>query len=164
MNDRNYLIDLAHLIMQDAADEWHDKEAIDGLEQELASISKEEMPELYSKLEEQLEEAKKDWVDGARCRRRAMNLLASKSPNYDYHKRCTVKHRATAYVQATEVYLADPNEEAYEIVLWQGKRFWKALAQFMGIENIPNCGRCLSDQLNVGQVQDVDKKDNTYFL
>lgn len=149
--DRNYLIDLAHVIMQDAADEWHDKEALDGLEQEISGVDPQEMPELYEKLQAQIDDIKADWVDGAKCRRYAMDLLAVESPNYDYHKRCTVKHRATAYVQATEVYLANPNEAAYKLVLWQGQRFWKALAQLMGVQNIPNCGRCLSDQLNIKQ-------------
>ena len=153
MNDRNYLIDLAHVIMQDAADEWHDKEALDGLEQEISEVDKEQMPALYAELRRQIEDAKEDWVEGAKCRRFAMDILATESPNYDYHKRCTVKHRATAYVQATEVFLANPNDLSYQLVVKQGKRFWKALAQLMGVEDIPNCGRCLSDQLNLEQAK-----------
>ena len=149
--------------MQDAADEWHDKEALDGLEQEISTVNPEEMPELYKKLQDEIADIKADWVDGARCRRYAMDLLALESPEYDYHKRCTVKHRATAYVQATEVYLANPTETAYKLVLWQGKRFWKALAQLMGVKDIPNCGRCLSDQLNIEHSKKWAEEHNLSF-
>lgn len=153
MKDRNYLIDLAHVIMQDAADEWHDKEALDGLEQELSGVDEREMPELHAKLTAQIADMKKDWVEGAKTRRFAMDILMLEAPNYDYHKRCTVKHRATAYVQATEVYLANPTELSYKLVQMQGARFWKAFAQLMGVEDIPNCGRCLSDHLNLEQAK-----------
>lgn len=151
--DRNYLIDLAHVIMQDAADEWHVKEHIDGLEEELKSVDEKEMPELHQQLKQQLEESKADWVDGAKCRRFATDILAVKSPNSDFHKRCTLKHRATAYVQATEVYLADPDDLTYKLVRWHGERFYKALSEFMGVREITNCGRCLSDQLNMEETK-----------
>lgn len=146
--DRNYLIDLAHSIMQDAADEWHIKEELSGLETEKAAIDREEMPDLYEKLEQDIERAKQDYIDSAVLRRAKTDYLGAKSPAYNFHKRCQLKHRATSFVQMSETYLADPNDTTYRLMVWSEERFWKALMGLMGVDNIPNCGRCLSDELN----------------
>lgn len=146
--DRNFLIDLVFSIAQDAADEWHLKEAISGLETELEAIDKNEMNELYLKKTSELELLKKEYYDGAVLRREKTDLLASLSPAYDYHQRCMLKHRATAFVLMSEVYLANPTDEAYELLKKSEERFWSAVKKFMGVDDIPNCGRCLSDELN----------------
>lgn len=135
--------------MQDCADEWHDKETFDSVKNELKEIDIEEMPELHAKKMEELEEARESWLDGVKLRRTKMDVLAINSPNYDYHARCKVKHRATSYVTAVETYQANPNEMTEKIMDWSGARFWKALCQFMGVDEITDCGRCLSDQLNL---------------
>lgn len=145
--DRDYLIDLALSIAQDCADEWHGKETISGLEQEQSNVDKDEMPELYEKLSRDIAEETEEWLDGVRLRRYKMDVLGIKSPEYNYHKRCTLKHRATAFVQAVETYQADPDEMTHKLMEWSEKRFWKALCRFMGVEEITGCGRCLSDQL-----------------
>lgn len=145
--DRDYLIDLAISIIQDCADEWHMKESISGLETERDAVNKDEMPALYQKLTEEIEEEKEDWLDGVKLRRYKMDVLGTKSPEYNYHKRCTLKHRATAFVTAVETYQADPDDMTYKLMVWSEKRFWKALCAFMGVDEITDCGRCLSDQL-----------------
>lgn len=147
MNDRHYLIDLIHSIMQDAADEWHCKEEIAGLQTEIDSIAEENMPELLADYRARLREALDDYVEGARLRRAKLDYVAAHSPRYDYHQRCKLKHRATALVQATEVYLADPNDTTYDLMWRSEKRFWRTVSQLMGFE-ITNCGRCLSDQMD----------------
>ena len=149
--DRNYLIDLALSIAQDAADEWHTKEYLSGLETELSEIDAQEMPELHQKILAEIAAAKEDYVEGAKLRRYKTDILGAKSPNYDYHKRCTFKHRATSYVLATEVYLADPDEMNYNAMKVSEERFYMALSQLMGVKEITNCGRCLSDHLNKEQ-------------
>lgn len=146
--DRNYLVDLALSIAQDCADEWHIKEALSGLETKIKDVDKKELPELYKKLEKEVKETKEDYLDSVKLRRYKMDVLGEKSPKYDYHKRCTLKHRATSYVLATETYLADPDEKTYKLLVWSEERFYQALSQFMGMLEITNCGRCLSDQLN----------------
>lgn len=146
--DRNYLIDLALSIAQDAADEWHIKEELSGLETELSSIDKEEMPELYDKVSSDIAECQADYIEGAMLRREKTDYLGAKSPAYDYHQRCHLKHRATAFVQMTETYLADPNDKTYDLMIRSEERFWSTLKKFMGVKDIPNCGRCLSDELN----------------
>lgn len=145
--DRDYLIDLALSIAQDCADEWHNKESISGLEQERDGVDEKEMPELYKKLTDQIQTETEEWLDGVRLRRYKMDVLGIKSPEYNYHKRCTLKHRATAFVQAVETYQSDPDDLTHKLMVWSEKRFWKALCQFMGVEEITDCGRCLSDQL-----------------
>lgn len=145
--DRHYLIDLVFSIAQDCADEWHDKEILSSLEQERNTIDPEELPGYYQELTKQIKEAKKDYVDGVRLRRFKMDILAEKSPAYDYTARCRLKHRATSFVQATEVYLADPCDDTYHAMVASERRFWRAVGQFMGVEKVVPCGRCLSDQL-----------------
>lgn len=147
--DRNYLIDLLLSIAQDAADEWHLKEAMSGKLTELGELDPIEMSDLYNKVVDEYEELKKQYVDGAVLRRKKMDVLASKAPAYDYHFRCILKHRATAFVLATEAFLADPEDEMLErIMIDSEERFWWAVKKFLGVEDIPNCGRCLSDELN----------------
>lgn len=137
---------MIHSIMQDAADEWHCKEDISGLQTEIDSIDPKELPELYASKKDELAEALADYVEGAVLRREKLDYVASKSPAYDYHKRCKLKHRATSFVQATEVYLADPNDTTYDLMWRSEKRFWRVVSQLMGME-IVNCGRCLSDEI-----------------
>lgn len=146
--DRNYLIDLALSIAQDAADEWHIKEELSGLETELEAIDPNEMPELYAKKVAEIEACKADYVETAELRRAKTDYLGIKSPAYDYHQRCKLKHRATAFVTMTETYLATPDEATYGLMKKSEQRFWDALKKFMGVKDIPNCGRCLSDELN----------------
>ena len=147
--DRNYLIDLVLSIAQDATDEWHLKEKISGKEKELKTVSPEEMPELYEKLTEEINELIEDYVDGAILRRKKTDILGELSPNYDFHSRCTLKHRGAAFVMATEAFLANPTHKGlYEVMAKSEERFWKAVSQFMGVKEIEDCGRCLSDQLN----------------
>lgn len=147
--DRNYLIDLVLSIAQDAADEWHTKEELASLNKELDSISPEEMPELYAQMVEKIQTVRQDYVDGAKLRREKTDILGRLSPNYDYHKRCQLKHRATAYVLATEAFLANPDDEGlFDVMVKSEKRFWTTVSQFMGVKEIENCGRCLSDQLS----------------
>ena len=147
--DRNYLIDLLLSIAQDAADEWHLKEAMSGKLTELGELDPIEMSDLYTKVVDEYEELKKQYIDGAVLRRKKMDVLASKAPAYDYHYRCILKHRATAFVLATEAFLADPEDEMLErIMIDSEERFWWAVKKFLGVEDIPNCGRCLSDELN----------------
>lgn len=146
--DRNYLIDLALSIAQDAADEWHTKEDLSGLETERQSINKDEMPDLYQKLSDDIAACKQEYVEGAVLRRAKTDLLGSESPAYDYHKRCHLKHRAASFVLMSETYLANPTELAYKLMVQSEERFWKTLKEFMGVADIPNCGRCLSDELN----------------
>ena len=134
--------------MQDAADEWHIKEEMSGIETNLSNIDKEELPDLYAKLIADLEACKRDYIECAILRREKTDYLGSKSPSYDYHQRCKLKHRATSFVQMTETYLADPNDTTYGLMVRTEARFWEALKKFMGIKEIPNCGRCLSDELN----------------
>ena len=160
--DRNYLLDLALSIAQDCADEWHSRDYIQGLESELESVDEKEMPALHEKLKKQIEEEKEEWLDGVKLRRRKMDVLGIQSPNYDYHKRCTLKHRATAYVEAVETYQASPQDINYVVLVKSEKRFFRALSKFMGME-ITDCGRCLSDQLNVEQSKEWAKK-NGYQL
>lgn len=145
--DRHYLVDMIHSIMQDAADEWHCKEDISGIQSELDNISQQEMPELYAKKKDELATALADYVEGAVLRREKLDYVAAKSPAYDYHKRCKLKHRATSFVQATEVYLADPNDLTYDLMVRSEKRFWRVVSQLMGMELV-NCGRCLSDEIH----------------
>lgn len=147
--DRDYLIDLALSIAQDCADEWHSKEAISGLETERREVDKETMPELYQKLTDDIDAEIEEWLDGVKLRRYKMDVLGLKSPAYDFHKRCALKHRATSFVQAVETYQSDPDDLTYKSMVWSEKRFWKALCRFMGVEEITDCGRCLSDQLNI---------------
>lgn len=147
--DRDYLIDLALSIAQDCADEWHSKEQIDSLKTERRAVDKNEMPALYDKLTADIKEMTEEWLDGVKLRRFKMDGLALKSPAYDYHKRCTLKHRATAYVMAVENYQSDPDEINEKIMDWSGQRFWKAVCKFMGVDEITDCGRCLSDQLSI---------------
>ena len=146
--DRNYLIDLAISIIQDATDEWHIKEELSGLENELENIDKNELPDLYADRLKKIDDCKIDYLEGAELRRAKTDYLALKSPNYNYHRRCMLKHRGVAYVTMTETYLADPNDVSYNLMLKAEKRFYKALKEFMGVDTIPNCGRCLSDELN----------------
>lgn len=145
--DRNYLIDLALSIAQDAADEWHDKEAVSGLETKLKNIS-DDCQELIANTKAELEIAKKDYEDGAILRRAKTDALAELVPHYDYHKRCTLKHRGAAFVQMSEAYLANPTDKFYDLLVRSEERYWKAFADFAGIDAIENCGRCLSDELN----------------
>ena len=147
--DRDYLIDLAISIAQDCAGEWHDYETVKSIEKELKEVDAETMPELHKKLSAQLQEETEDWLDGVRLRRYKMDVLGIKSPAYDYHKRCTLKHRATSFVTAVETYQADPDDLTRRVMEWSEQRFWKALCRFMGVEEITDCGRCLSDQLNI---------------
>lgn len=146
--DRDYLIDFALSIAQDCADEWHSKETISGLKKELSEIDAEKMPELHQKITNDIKEETEDWLDGVQLRRYKMDVLGIKSPEYNYHKRCALKHRATSFVQAVETYQSDPDELTHKAMVWSEKRFWKALCQFMGAEEITDCGRCLSDQLS----------------
>ncbi len=160
--DRHYLIDLALSIAQDAADEWHVKEELSGKETELKNIDKKEMPALYAKVKAEIEEIKQDYVDGAILRRAKTDILGAESPAYDYHKRCKFKHRATAYVQASEAYLAHPTPDLYNILVKSEERFYFALSQLMGVKAIENCGRCLSDELNNRQMAfDTIKKEES---
>lgn len=145
--DRDYLIDFALSIAQDCADEWHSKEAISGLEKELSEVDAETMPELHQKISSEIQEETEEWLDGVKLRRYKMDVLGIKSPEYNYHKRCALKHRATAFVQAVETYQSDPDDLTRKAMVWSEKRFWKALCRFMGVEEITDCGRCLSDQL-----------------
>ena len=147
--DRNYLVDLALSIMQDAADEWHIKEALSGAELELSNIDPEEMPELFTSKKADLEDLKKSYYECAVLRRAKTDLLGEMSPKYDFHWRCRLKHCATAFVQMTEVYLADPTDTTYDLMVRSEERYWEALKKFMGVQEIPNCGRCLSDALNL---------------
>ena len=144
--DRHYLIDMIHSIMQDAADEWHCKEEISGIQTEIDSLKDADMPELLEQKEKELAESLADYVEGAILRREKLDYVGSKSPAYDFHKRCKLKHRATSFVQATEVYLADPNPTTYDLMWRSEKRFWRVVAQLMGME-VVNCGRCLSDEI-----------------
>ena len=144
--DRHFLVDMIHSIMQDAADEWHCKEDISGIQTMLDDMDEKEFPELYAKTKAELDEALADYVEGAVLRREKLDYVASKSPAYDFHKRCKLKHRATAFVQATEVYLADPNDITYDLMWRSEKRFWRVVSQLMGME-IVNCGRGLSDEI-----------------
>lgn len=146
--DRNYLIDLALSIANDGADEYHTKEELSGKETELESMDPEEMQAIIAQTKAEIEELKKDFVDGAVLRRAKTDYLASKSPAYDYHQRCHLKHRGTAWIQAVETYLADPNDTTYSLMVQSEKRYFGTLAKFMGVNDIPNCGRCLSDELN----------------
>ena len=145
--DRHYLIDMIHSIMQDAADEWHCKEELAGLQTELDSIEEEGLTELAKEYKEKIADVKEDYVEGAKLRRAKLNYVASQCPHYDYHKRCELKHRATGFVQASEVYLADPNDTTYDLMWRSEKRFWRVVSQLMGTE-IVNCGRCLSEQIS----------------
>lgn len=156
--DRDYLIDLALSIAQDCADEWHGKETISGLETEKDSVDKNEMPALYKKLTEQIDEETEEWLDGVKLRRFKMDILGVKSPAYDYHKRCSLKHRATSFVQAVETYQSDPDEMTKTAMNWSEKRFWKALCKFMGVDEITDCGRCLSDQLSLVHAKEKAEK------
>lgn len=144
--DRHYLVDMIHSIMQDAADEWHCKEDISGVQTSLDEIDEDEMPELYAKTEKELASLVEDYVEGAELRRAKLDYVAEKSPAYDYHKRCKLKHRATSFVQATEVFLADPCQTTYDLMWRSEQRFWRVVSQLMGME-IVNCGRCLSDEI-----------------
>lgn len=165
--DRDYLIDLAISITQDCASEWHDYETVKGIEKELSEIDPIDMPELYDKVSTHLAEEKEDWLDGVKLRRYKMDVLGAKSPAYNYRKRCTLKHRATAFVTAVETYQADPDASTRQIMEWSEKRFWKALCQFMGVEEITDCGRCLSDQLNIIHAREKAAKnaaENGYYL
>lgn len=145
--DRNYLIDLALSIAQDAADEWHDKEALSGLETKLKNIP-DDCSELLALTQSQLEETKKSYHEGAVLRRAKTDALAKLVPSYDYHKRCTLKHRGAAFVMMSEAYLANPTDEFYDLLMQSEKRYWQAFADFAGIDAVENCGRCLSDELN----------------
>lgn len=162
--DRDYLIDLAISIAQDCADEWHSKETVESLRKQLSEISQEEMPELYEKISADLAEETEDWLDGVRLRRYKMDVLGIKSPNYDYHRRCKLKHRATAFVTAVETYQADPDELTLKAMIWSEKRFWKALCQFMGVTELTDCGRCLSDQLNIVHAKKRAEKNGYKLL
>lgn len=146
--DRDYLVDLALSIAQDCAEEWHGKEIISGMEKELETIDKKEMPALHERLSQEIDDQYLDWLDGVDLRRFKMDVLGIKSPAYDYHRRCKLKHRATAFVQAVETYQSDPDELTLKAMQWSEKRYWKALCEFMGVKEITDCGRCLSDQLN----------------
>lgn len=161
--DRDYLIDLAISIAQDCADEWHSKENIAGMETELSSVDKETMPALHEKLTDDIAEATEEWLDGVKLRRFKMDVLGIKSPAYDYHKRCALKHRATSFVTAVETYQADPDELTKKAMEWSEKRFWKALCKFMGVKELTDCGRCLSDQLSLIHAKENAKK-NGYEL
>lgn len=147
--DRNNLIDLALSIAQDCAEEWHGKEYISSLKTERNEVNRKEMPALYDKLTSEIKTETADWLDGVHLRRLKMDILGAKSPAYDYHKRCILKHRATSFVTAVENYQSDPDTMNEKVMDWSEKRFWKALCQFMGVEEITDCGRCLSDQLNL---------------
>lgn len=140
--------------MQDAADEWHCKEEVSGLQTEIDSIQEEDpsgndLQEVLKTYQDKLKDALEDYVEGAKLRRAKLDYVAKHSPHYDYHQRCKFKHRATAFVQATETYLADPNQETYDLMWRSEQRFWKTVSQLMGYQPT-NCGRCLSDQINRG--------------
>lgn len=128
-----------------------------GLQTELDSIIAEDLTELAKEYQEKIEVVKQDYIEGAILRREKLDYVASKCPHYDYHKRCQLKHRATAFVQATEVYLADPNDITYDLMWRSEKRFWKVVSQLMGT-TIANCGRCLSDQIGNGILSDTIEK------
>lgn len=156
--DRDYLIDLAISIAQDCADEWHTKEHISSLKTERKDVNKDEMPALYDKLTNDIKTENEEWLDGVRLRRFKMDVLGSKSPAYDYHKRCTLKHRATSFVTAVENYQSDPDEMNEKVMDWSEARFWKAVCQFMGVDEITDCGRCLSDQLSFIHMKESAEK------
>lgn len=134
-------------IAQDAADEWHIKEALSGLETELESMD-DSMEALKDDTIGKISELKAEYEEVAILRRRKTDFLAANSPAYDYHQRCRLKHRATSFVLATEVFLADPAPDTYDIMKQSEDLFWKTVKRFMGVDDIPNCGRCLSDELN----------------
>ena len=42
-----------------------------------------------------------------------------------------------------------PDDLTRQVMEWSEQRFWRALCRFMGVKEITDCGRCLSDQLNI---------------
>lgn len=144
--DRNYLLDLAISMMHDGADEWHAVEEINFLSQQLKRTP-ENLDEVRKDYEDRLKVASEELIEDARLRQAKVDYLASKSPAWNYKRRCRVKHTSVSACTALETYVADPNDKTLDLAQRSLQKFFRELARAMGME-VKDCGRCLNDSLN----------------